>query len=385
MLNIPSAYRDGYARARDVDQEIADNYIRHTVIGDPELDAVMEELASLRSSDLYRFVGACIEQDDELAREAPRMLRDFFNNMETPSWVDHESFSPGIRAFHSNTADTIVAFLCGVLVEGFTTLIRKSFIVTGRVILEPTQRRQKQNIRQLMEIFLPGGLERYGDGWKLSMRIRFIHARVRYLLRNSDEWYEEAWGVPISAAHLGYAIAVFSAGLMEYSARMGAVYTQEEKESVLAVWRYAGHVMGIPESILYSDMEEATAIRRIARICEPPCDADSAAMANAWLQSAAATAGVTDPSERHALTESVYRLSRALIGNDLADQMRFPKSRVFGTLLMYRLKQRIVRLLVNEETSRYSTFSKFMQAAQYDERISYNMPDHVEHGLSRDW
>ena len=385
VLNFPSAYLDGHARAQAVDREAADNYVSHTVIGDPELDPMMEELASLRSAELHRFVGGCIEQSDEVALGAPRVLRDFFDNMETPSWVDHESFDPGIRAFHANAVDTITAFLCGVLVEGFTTLIRKSFVITGRVILEPTQRRQKQNIRQLIEIFLPGGLSRHGDGWKLSMRIRFIHARVRYLLQNSDDWYEEAWGTPISAAHLGYAIAVFSAGLMQYSARLGAAYTQEEKESVLAIWRYAGHVMGIPETILFADMESASKIRRIARICEPHCDADSALMANAWLQSAAATGGVTDPSECAALTDRAFRLSRALIGNNLADQMRFPKHRAFGTLFLYRLKRRIERLLQNEENSRHTTFSQFMNAAQFDERISYAMPDHAEHGLSKNW
>ena len=65
MQNAPSAYLDGYARAQAVDREIADSYIRHTTIGDPELDPVMEELAKLPPPDMHRFIRAGVEQDDE--------------------------------------------------------------------------------------------------------------------------------------------------------------------------------------------------------------------------------------------------------------------------------------------------------------------------------
>ena len=48
MENLPTAYVDGYAKARTVDREGADNYVRHTTIGDPVLDPIMEELSSMR-------------------------------------------------------------------------------------------------------------------------------------------------------------------------------------------------------------------------------------------------------------------------------------------------------------------------------------------------
>ena len=100
---------------------------------------------------------------------------------------------------------------------------------------------------------MPGGLRRDGDGWKLSTRVRIVHARIRALLAKSDDWRHEAWGVPVSAAHLGLAISVFSKRLLDYSSLLGADFEEEERASVLDVWRYAGYVMGIPESILYTD------------------------------------------------------------------------------------------------------------------------------------
>ena len=250
VVRVPLAYKSGYEKARACDFRMAHCYISHTLVGDPVLDPVMEELSEFPPDDLHRFVAAGIDGNDSVLREAPEPLREFFDNMDTPPWLDHDAFGPGIRAFHANANLFILVFVCGVLVEGFATLISKSFHMTER--LAHTDRRLKQNNRQLFEIFLPGGLQRYGDGWKLSARIRFVHARVRHLLENSDEWNGEAWGKPISAAHLGYAIAVFSVRLLMYAEKVGAVLSEEEKQSVVSIWRYVGYVMGIPETVLYS-------------------------------------------------------------------------------------------------------------------------------------
>ena len=43
-LRVPSAYVEGYEKqARPYNQELAHNYIRHTTMGDAELDPAMEE------------------------------------------------------------------------------------------------------------------------------------------------------------------------------------------------------------------------------------------------------------------------------------------------------------------------------------------------------
>ena len=85
----------------------------------------------------------------------------------------------------------LAAFVPGVLIEGFTTNIAKSFFITGRV-RDQGVRRLGQNNRHMLEIFLPGGQYRQGDGWKLSVRISLVHARIRHLLNNSEEWDNEA-------------------------------------------------------------------------------------------------------------------------------------------------------------------------------------------------
>ena len=58
MILVPTAYAGGYERARARDAALAENYVRHTGIGDPVLDSVFEELGELSPGDLHRFVKA---------------------------------------------------------------------------------------------------------------------------------------------------------------------------------------------------------------------------------------------------------------------------------------------------------------------------------------
>ena len=307
-----------------------------------------------------------------------------------PSWVNYDDYIPGGRMFLRNSQITLAAFVAGVLVEGFVTNISKSFFITGRV-RDQGVRRLKQNNRHMLEIYLPGGLERGGDGLKLTVRLRIVHAQIRKLLLESGEWNAEAWGTPLSMAHLGYAISAFSARLLHHIKKLGVTYTQEERDSFMAVWRYVGYIIGIPETILFKAEKDALELYDIDNICEPLPGEESIAMAHSLINSAPLVAGIEDPPERQALAEYVFRVSRALIGPELADDLGFPKSRLVGVLPRFRMQMRMQKLLgrwfpkVGAKNS-FSQFAGLLATADLDEaEISYQMPDHVYSEESKSW
>lgn len=385
-MRVPSAYLESYPRVRSSDPEGVDNYIRHTTIGDPELDPVLEELSDLPPSELHRFIRAVIEWEGDTLRAAPRAFRDFFEKLEEPTWLDWDGLEPGVRTFYKNADLMLGAFVTGVLVEGFSTLIAKSFSITGRVSY--TTRRLKQNNRQLLDIFFPNGLYRNGEGWKLSVRVRFVHGRMRSLLSKSPDWDHEAWGTPLSGAHLGYAISVFSKRLIDYSTLLGARFSKEERKGIMDVWRYSGYLMGIPESILYSSTKEAERVYKLAYLCEPPPTADSRELANTLIQSVPSVAQITDEAEQKKIVKLAYRLSRALIGNELADGLGYPKKRPWqvGTLPLFRARQRLLRRWSGAEALRANNLTQLLQISMYDEGgLSYKMPDHVKAEKQNPW
>ena len=134
-VNIPADYVAGYENARQVAPEMAANYVAHTLIGDPLGEAMAEDLAELEAGESMRLIQAAMEQEgDEAVRNAPASMREFFKDAETPpEWLDFSAFAPGVRMFHRNSRVILAAFVAGVLIEGFTTNIAKSFFITGRV------------------------------------------------------------------------------------------------------------------------------------------------------------------------------------------------------------------------------------------------------------
>ncbi len=391
-MQMPSCYSTRYEKARALDPKRASNYIAHTMIGDPEADAVIEQLAPLGQEKATQFFRAALDKRDaSVLQEAPPLVRDFFARMESPpDWLDLSALTPACRMFHRNSRLVLGAFVGGVLVEGFSTNISKSFFITGRV-RDQGIRRLKQNNRHLIEIFMPGGLERDGDGWKLSVRIRMVHAQIRRLLKHSEDWDTGSWGVPLSAAHLGFAITAFSARLLKHMKTLGAEYNDDERKSFMKVWRYSGYLMGIPETILFRDEQDALKLFEIGLMCEPPPALESIVMANSLINSSPLIIGVENPAVRRTLAKQVFNISRALIGDTLADGLMYPAGSTLGVLPWHRLQERCYRLVEKilpgrAQSNNFTRFTSLLEASMFDEAgITYRLPDHVYAEESSKW
>lgn len=391
-MNIPTAYRSGYEKARTSNPALADTYIEHTLIGDPAADALVHAIADSGQEQQGEFIRAGMDEDAAALRSAPPAVAEFFERISTPpAWFDPQVVYAGCRQFHANSDLFLTAFVADVIVRGFTSLISQSFFITGR-LTDQGVRRLRQNIRHLLEIMLPGGLERHGEGWKLSVRLRLVHARIRQQLRAAEDWDQRAHGMPLSAAHLALAACNFSGMMLRAVERIGARLNAEERHSFMHIWRYTAWLVGVPDALLFRDEAEACEIFRVGYICEPPLGLEAIAMANSVINSAPLVIGIEDKAERTALLSYGYRLSRALLGDELADQLRFPKSRTTGVLAYLRLRRRIQEIIdvlrgpkQRAKGLRTRNFMTLLEISVLDEeQISYRLPDEL-HGDASSW
>ena len=162
-------------------------------IGDPLADAVIVDLGGLNQEETGRFFRAAIEQQDNVLRTAPQSLLHFVDEVNTlPVWYDRSVAQHGCRVFLRNSTQFLTAFSAGAIVDGFATMISKSFA-----------------------------------------------AKIRALIDKSEEWEHDAWGVSVNAAHLALATAAFSARLTQVAQMLGAeLDNKDDREAFMAVWRY---------------------------------------------------------------------------------------------------------------------------------------------------
>ena len=391
-MKIPSCYVSGYEAARARDPRLAEAYIRHTTIGDPLADNVVDELAAQAAPEqVHYLIGAALDRRDRLPDDVPSSLRELIGAVSVvPDWFDRDLAMTGTRAFFRDAESVLSALAMASLVEGFSTLISKSFRIRSRIATNGV-RRLKQNMLQLVEQFMPGGLEPGGDGWKLSLRIRLVHAQSRKLIREtSDEWDAEEYGMPLSAAHMLLGAAAFSGRLMHHVDRIGGDFSPREREAYVHVWRWTGLVMGVPASIMFHDEASARRTFEIGALCEPPPDEDAIIMANSIINSTPLVLGCRNPVERRAQARLFFQGSRELIGDDLANRFKFPAPRALPLLPWLRLKQRALRMVSRVSMLRpyvrRRTFRTVLDVSNVNRLDhSYNLPTSLYDDESLEW
>ena len=389
-LEIPTCYENGYRKARPLNPSVADEYIRHTTCGDPLADRVAEDLREFAGTGRdHEVIALALHNHRNIPKEVPESIRELVGQCSViPDWWEPEVAKIAIRAFHRNSDIIVPGLAVGAIPGGFTTLIAKSFRIRSRLIMNGV-RRLKQNLLQLVEQFLPGGNEPGGDAWKLSLRIRIVHAISRQLILESDEWDTTVYGTPLSAAHMNQGAAGFSGALMIYVALLGGDFTDEERDAYTHVWRYTGVTMGIPESFILTDQASALEIARIGAECEPPPDVDSIIMANSLINSIPLVLGVRDPEIRRRDARRYYRICRELIGDEKADQLRFPPKHRIKIVPFIHVKTKLRRLLIHlpfPSDRRLAFFNYLLDISDLGRLDhSYHLPSALLDENSRDW
>ena len=391
-MTVPSVYVAGYDAACRVDYDFAVRYIGHTLIGDPAADEVVAELTARHpSADVHAAIGRALENCRNLPKDVPECLRGFVEQQtEPPEWFDEGLAQEATRGFLRNSDMVLAALVGGAIIEGFATLISKSFRLRGR-ILDNGVRRLKQNLLHLTEQYMPGGILPGGDGWKLSIRIRLVHAAARRLLHQAPEWDESTNGLPLNAAQMLLASAAFSGRLMQHVQNLGGDFSGDEREGYVHVWRYTGLLLGVPEAILFRDYKSSVRAFEIASLCEPPPDDDAIIMANSIVNSAPIVLGVAESEQRRSMAAYIYQVSRELIGDDVADALMYPPSKRRRELPLLRLRNsgdRMVRKYIPQVGKRRSR-SRFMNLLDVSDLgeagYSYALPTSVFDEDSAPW
>lgn len=397
-LTIPTDYLEGFDKALAINPDLAHNYIRHANLMDTECDAVVEDLIRLglqhKNHQILSFVlNPNSSHKDDAANDVPPLLREFIESVKTSSsldWVSEENFLPGRKMFYRNSEYLLATTLVASLIEGFSTNMSRAFFLTGRW-RDQGVRRLKQNIRFTVELFLPKSLEPFGEGWQLALRTRIIHSRMRKLIAQSGEWDHEAWGPPIHASHMALASTAFSLRTVIHSKKLGARYTNDELESYIQLWRYAGYLLGVPETILFTNAKEAEQFFDIGATCEPPPSWESIASANSVIHSTPLLFGITERSERLMYAEFIYSLSRAIIGNEFSDLLKYPKTSGRGLIAKAKIHNMFTRIVQTiypkyKPESKLINFLDILPIISIDEDgISYKLPDKVYSEETCDW
>ena len=189
---------------------------------------------------------------------APDTLVNLFQQIErVPLWLDHHLLALARQTVRrsgplGNWLLVNVALMGGYRYEG----VIQPLLLTGR-LTEYAPIRLADTTQFVQDVLSEDGLKSKGRGLAAIIRVRLLHAHIRFHLNKSPEWSKENWGSPINQADLLATLLLFSLSFLLTCRVMGLRFTKKEAHSVIHLWRYVGYLLGIEEHLLPSTEEEA--------------------------------------------------------------------------------------------------------------------------------
>lgn len=287
--------------------------------GDPLADAVVEAFRRLPHGAGEAMLRQALEGGLPSVPDAPEALRALLQEVDqVPPWVDRERIAAGGYTFLRCRLGFLVLACASLPLVYSLPRLNKVLVSSGRLV-HMAAPRLKETTLFVFETCRAGGMERFADGFKLTVRVRLIHAQVRRLLLETGNWNVDQWGVPINQAHLAVTNVLFSHGALEGLRRLGYLFTQEQADAVVHLWRYSGYLSGIEEEILPDTEAEARRLKEAVFAQEGAPDADSRALVAGVMEAALAYA-------RFGSVRVPYGISRALLGAEQARALGYPET-----------------------------------------------------------
>jgi hypothetical protein len=303
-------------------QELSDRYRRTLAALDPPADTLAAAFAELPAGRGRMLLETALNSGIDAVTDPPQALVDLFAQLDdVPLWVDWDRLERGGRLLlRSGLLGIAVLNLYSIPLMYSSAAGVKPLMFTGH-LLRRAPRRLAETARFVVSTCRPGGLRRFADGFKITVKVRLMHAQVRRLLWQSGKWQAE-WGQPINQIYMAGTNVALSVILIDGLRRFGFRVSHDEAEAILHLWRYSGHLSGVDPQLLCSTEAEGWQLVELIRRSEGPPDNDSKSLLEA-VMSASYLPKLDQLAWR---TNAGYGLSRALIGDELADALGFPRS-----------------------------------------------------------
>jgi hypothetical protein len=237
-----------------ISDEILDNARQS---GDPHADSFIGEAIDRNElKELNLFFKSLIYNNQFQKPDIPSVFSDYIReNSQLPPWADLSKIALAQSAFTRIGPEFVVSYFCKSLPECYACGKGAEVLYkTGR-LTQHTRRRVAQTAQFVLDVMSPGGLEGNGRGIATALKVRLMHASIRYYFMNevekgTIEYDKISYGLPINQEDLLGTMLAFSCVVLEGIEKIGIKISIEEKEAVLHLWKCIGYLIGIDEELM---------------------------------------------------------------------------------------------------------------------------------------
>jgi hypothetical protein len=325
---IPSRFTDlDAARARFGDR--VDRLAPYLLRVDPLADAAVEGLGALPSGRGWPLLNEALASGVAAVSDAPAALRELFAEVDrVPPWVDWQALDEGgSLLMRAGTLGGIVLGARSIVLGYASPGGNKPLVFSGR-LKEQAARRLNETSRFVQAVCRPGGMQRFSDGFAITLKVRLMHAEVRRMIRRSGRWDDARWGAPINQHDMAATTLLFSVVVIDGLRLLGFDVSHEEAERYQQLWRYVGRVIGCDPELTPASVVEARQLGELIAATQGAPDDDSRALTRALIHAGLDVAKTPAEQRRARVGVEIGKtMVRGLLGDAMADALAVPESR----------------------------------------------------------
>jgi hypothetical protein len=214
--------------------------------GDPDMDRLVDWMTKVGMRKGRGMFETALERGIEAVPDAPAPLRDFFEIYgRQPDWVDEAQLERGAEV--SQISGLVGGWVMrdGALMGGYQSPDFNRVLVMTGALSKGASRRMAETSTWWLACTGFGGMARFGEGFKSTLRVRLIHALVRRHISEQPEWDVVRDGVVINQLDMAATQMAFSIVLLQGLKTLGWTMSGEDSRSLIHLMRYVGWLMGV--------------------------------------------------------------------------------------------------------------------------------------------
>lgn len=233
-------------------------------LGDPLADEAVNVL--MKSPELISEINSWTNIPVTFPKKFPNEVKDYFEFFLTVHEDVPENVLRAGQAFFDEKGDMYLAMLgfyslpyCYAFADGAEVLVR------SKRILSDIGERLGETATFLLDLFKPGAFYEDAAPYLTVAKVRLIHAFSRYfILKYAKDWNPD-FGIPINQEDLIGTNLSFSLMVLRGLRKLRKSPSIQETESILAYWKWVGHLMGIDTKYWPKTSKEAYELEKLIR------------------------------------------------------------------------------------------------------------------------
>lgn len=236
---------------------------------------------------------------------------------DLPLWADKKLISAG-QAFFAMHAQDIMTLL------GLLSLPYCYTAADGAMVLYLSEKIRKQTTKRLYDtavfvwdVMAPEAFANGGNAFSDILRIRLVHAAVRFYMLHSQTWNENL-GTPINQEDMAGTNLSFSLIVVRGLRKLGVQISNYEQIAFLHIWKVVGYFSGLDKDLLPENWKMASQLDLSIKKRHFRVSSHGQELTNSLIEH------ILKVNRRKVSSNDILGLMRHLLGSEVADMLKVP-------------------------------------------------------------